>query len=176
MKRTRTRVQRGIHLVEEDHSNEPMLRLLLCMTCKSIEELPDYQGDAEHDVTLAHLVGRHRFADDREHEGGALLRVEQRHWSAKTTREAIVRQIRQGSMGLNEIDADYYATTDTFKEDALRCFSAHRRPEDGCIDWETPERRIGTEKSNQRVYLCHWCPVSSHYVDRKKQNAGEWTP
>ncbi len=160
--------------VREFDTSGPQVRLIRCTDCKSIEELPDYQGNPAHDVLLDDLLTRkHIYASGTTHEV-ALIRVPEKLWNDSTVRPRIVEQLSTGSKGLDEIDADYYATRDTYREDALACFNRHHRPKGAdCIDYVSADKRIGNPtsegwKTGPRVFLCHFCPVQAQ-VDRAKR-------
>jgi hypothetical protein len=72
-------------------------------------------------------------------------------------------------------DAWVYESTNTYAEDALKCYQRHNRPKEGCVDWWSDSKRIGrpTEvgklalKENQKMgksdpHLCQFCPVASY--------------
>jgi len=162
--------------VRDLEDNGPRVRLLRCVDCKSIDELPPYSGPAGQDVLLDNLLqSKHIYASGTTHEV-TLLTMSAKLWNDKTIQPRIVKQLSAGgSQGLDELDADYYATRNTYQEDALACFSRHARPKEGCIDYENPDKRIGNPtkegwQSGPRVYLCNFCPVQS-WVDKKKAEA-----
>jgi hypothetical protein len=153
------------------------MRLLLCLTCETIEEISDHDGPPESDVLLEELVARHRFGDGSEHMGN-LIQVADREYI--THRERILSQIREGTTGLSEADPDFYAAKNTFQEEAARCFERHRRP-DECIDYKDKSKQLGNPLRRsqydpaQRRYLCEFCPVEVK-VNQRKQKEGIWTP
>lgn len=154
----------------------PRIRLLRCLDCKSIDELPAYDGPAERDVLLDNLLrSQHIYASGRTHEV-TLLTVAAKLWNDSNIQPKIVQQLSAGgSKGLDELDADYYATKNTYQEDALACFNRHSRPKEGCIDYQSHDKRIGNPtsegwKTGPRVYACNFCPVQS-WVDKKKAEA-----
>lgn len=139
------------------------MRLLVCLDCKSIEELPDFEGKPEDDVLLEHLLNNNHAGATPEPHLGNLIGVEDRHWKDKTKRDEILRQIKEGTRGIAELDADFYDTKNTFQEDAMRCFKAHQRPQDGCPDYKDESKRLGNpmKDSPQKVYICDFCVVKS---------------
>lgn len=150
-----------------------LIRLWVCRECKSIEELPPYDGDPRNDILLEEIASRH-MTEWRTHEC-SLVKVPENYWKTEKIRDQIVKQLSQGgSKGLAEIDEDYYATKDTYREDALKCFDAHHRPKGAdCIDWKDSSKRIGNPtregwKTGAKVYLCHFCPVRAQ-VERAKR-------
>lgn len=159
------------------------IRLLRCDLCHTVEPLPDYDGPPEHDEVLAHLVAtRHTERDGTLHIG-KLLRVDKRHWDSPSTRDAIVARIREES-GHTGLDPVFYATRDTYAEDALNCWSAHHR-NPACNDYKsdrkklTPatqaeRRELGMAKfrSSLSRYLCEFCPVHSLVVEAARRKAG----
>jgi len=58
---------------------------------------------------------------------------------------------------------EWYATKDTYAEDAGRCYNVHRRPKGtDCIDWRSDRKRLTPENwAGRHVYLCDFCPVAS---------------
>ena len=79
----------------------------------------------------------------------------------KTDRSAVkVREVRE--------------VRDDLKVEALKCFSRHSSPKQGCIDYEdeskTIGRKIGVPQAH-RQYLCHYCPAQAfvtHGIRKKK--------
>lgn len=141
-----------------------LVRLWVCRECKSIDVLPPYDGPAERDVLLEDTASRH-MTEWRTHEC-SLVKVPESYWNSDKVREQIVYQLSQGgSQGLDEVDPDYYATKDTYREDALKCFDRHNRPAGAdCIDWKDSTKRIGNPtqegwKTGAKVFLCDFCPV-----------------
>jgi hypothetical protein len=158
------------------------VRLLQCNTCKTLEELPDYEGDPKRDFLLEALLKAHRFPDGNEHFGH-LHRVDKSHWDVPSTRATIEAQIREKS-GQTGFNAEYYATKNTFQEDAHACFRAHNRNPD-CSDYKTDSKRLtpGTAaerkaaglpkyRSASDVYTCNFCPVHSLVVTAARKKAG----
>lgn len=164
------------------------MRLFICLDCKSIEELPDYDGpmvtDPEYgevpaqDDLLEHLVEPHR----RKQHTGNLVHVDDEHWRDRELRDQIVKQIRSGAKG-EGLGSEAYAVKDTFREEAMKCFNAHRRPQDGCIDYQDRSKILGNSiltydekkeakkaglKRRQPRFLCDFCVVHTHYVQKKK--------
>ena len=172
--------------VRELKGEGPELRLLVCQDCRSIEELPPYEGDPRRDILLEdslsrHMTGEHTVKGETRYTGShkvSVLKVAQSFWSHTETRERITKQISAGgSRGIEELEGaeDYYGTRDTYREDALKCFQRHHRPDEGCIDYQNPDKRIGNPtsegwKTGPRVYACNFCPVQT-WVDKKKAEA-----
>lgn len=170
------------------------MRLFICLDCQTIEQLPDYEGpmiwDPEYkrevpvaDDLLEYLIAPHKRGEHR----GQLLHVQDKDWHSKTKREGILKEVQEGLSGHTGFDPETYAVRDTFQEDALKCFSAHNRPQDGCIDWHDRSKKLGNslltveEKSdakkfglkrqNQR-FLCDFCPVASQVQQKKNEKSG----
>lgn len=153
----------------------PQIRLLRCTKCKTLEELPDFRGRAEDDHTLDHLVmehqRRHPFHDASD---AFLLRVSEEMWrrNKRQISEQIWSDVRQEGGFVPE----YYASRDTFKEDAVKCHIEHNR-QVPCIDWRVDRKRIGNptkqgwSEGRVKVYLCDFCPVRT-FVEAKKAEQG----
>jgi hypothetical protein len=158
------------------------IRLLQCLDCRTLEELPDYEGDPRQDFLLEALVKRHRFPSGTEHRGH-LHKIEKKHWDSPSTRASIEAQIREKS-GHTGFDAEYYATKNTFQDDAHSCFAKHGR-NPNCSDYKTTSKRLtpstaaerkaaGLPKysSPQDTFLCNFCPVHSLVVTAARKKAG----
>ncbi|MDX3260749.1 hypothetical protein PV336_16130 [Streptomyces sp. MI02-2A] len=158
------------------------VRLLQCLDCKTLEELPDYQGDPRGDHLLEVMVQGHKFPSGTEHRGH-LHRVEKKHWDSPTTRATIEAQIREKS-GHTGLDPNFYAAKNTFQEDAMSCWKAHQR-NPGCSDYKTASKQLtpGTAaerkaaglpkyRSAQDRFLCEFCPVHSLVVQAARKKAG----
>lgn len=156
------------------------MRLLMCIECKTLEELPDFNGRPEDDVLLEELISRHQFTEGYPHHGN-LISIEDDKWADTVWREATIRQLWSDA-GYTGMEPEFYASKNTFQEEAAKCYAAHRRPKDGCIDYKDRSKRIGNSllddddkrvraehglKRRQTVYLCDFCPAKFHYVQQK---------
>jgi len=165
----------------------PRIRLLYCYNCKSIEELPDFKGHPDDDVTLQILVERHQSAGIPH--TGFLSDVSVKLYSQEKYRKEIIKNLRtRVGGGLADLDPDYYTTKATFYEDAMKCFSEHLRPKADCGDWRAKNKRlvpkntaelrkevgfVSAEKSAAtNVFLCDFCPVKTYYATKQRQAAG----
>jgi hypothetical protein len=178
-----------------------MPRLLVCRECQSIEQLPLYDGPKEleaQDPILDNIVRRHiQKHGDINPEGAALLvasedpcncgektmvdltgRVQARrpnrlgrHTFWEGHKDDILKGLRERWTGFHP---EFYATKDTYAEDALRCYNLHRRPQGtDCIDWQADNRRLTPEGwKGKEVYLCHFCPVASTVVTEMRHKRG----
>lgn len=151
------------------------MRILLCLDCKSMEEVPDFDGPPEFDILLESLVERHR--SNGEQHLGNLIHIEQEQWDKKSVRDEILKQVKDGlGPGLGD---EFYDTKSTYQEDAMKCFNEHGRPKGRCIDWMDDRKRLGnpTKAGWQRgpkVYLCQFCPVATHVVTEIRHKRGDY--
>ena len=158
------------------------LRLLWCGQCRTLEELPWYDGPVERDGVLEYAVSKHS-TNGSLHDGYKLYDVEERIWTLPGYRRSIIEQIKGGSTGLAAFDANYYNVQQTLREDALKCYHLHSRPREGCIDWRddrkllVPDTRVERKElglpmpgrgASPVSYLCDFCPVRSYY-ERKSR-------
>lgn len=177
-----------------------MPRLLVCRECKTIEELPLYDGPPEmeaRDPILDNLVRRHvQLHGDIKPDAAALLvaseepchcnekkmvdtrgkavgvsRIFGNHTFWQGHKDDVLKGLRERWTGF---DPEFYATKDTYREDALRCFDLHRRPQGtDCIDWQADNRRLTpSDWKKNHVYLCHFCPVASSVTFAKRRLRG----
>jgi hypothetical protein len=154
------------------------LRLLICHTCRSIEEVPNFTGPPEHDVLLDHVLEAHRFADGREHIGKLAL-VATKDWEDINRRQAIEAQIKAAVEKSTGLPSEFYATRNTYQADALRCYSKHQRPKEGCIDYCDSSKRLGNPtkagwEAGPRVFLCQFCPVETWVRTQVREQKGAY--
>lgn len=172
------------NLVPLDDSG-PRIRLLYCSVCRSIEELPPFEGRPENDVLLEISAARHESNGVRH--TGHLFDVAVKLWSDERVRRQIIDQIKGGSKGLSEFDAGFYDTKSNFAEDALSCYSLHLRPQGSCPDWRSERKRLVPDTKAERkemgmptvrevggpkVFLCDFCPVKSFYMMKNNEQKG----
>lgn len=136
-----------------------------------MEELPFFRGNPEDDVLLDDLTSRHVFPNNERHFGH-LFDVEEFRWRNPEVRRQILEQIG----GRTGFDPQYYEDKNTYVEDAVKCFDAHRRTIP-CIDWHSDKKRIGNPtklgwESGPKVYLCDFCPVRSTVDTSKRAKRG----
>ena len=169
---------------EKPLANEPTFRLLHCLVCGTLEELPPYDGPVEQDHLLAIACETHVFPSGEPHKG-KLFVIPLRAWANTESKKEIIRQIKGGgSKGLDELDDKFYESRSTFMDDAMKCYVAHRKPTDGCSDYQMKEKMLvpntikerraeGMEKyedsPGKKTYLCDFCPVSV-IVNKRKQD------
>lgn len=172
---------------ETPNPNEPHLRLLVCNTCKRIDELPDYEGRPEDDHLLTIVIENYHTTEGGTPHFGNLLRIPIKQWAVTSVRNQILKQIREGSGGISELDPDFYDTKSTFGEDALRCFSDHLRPKGRCVDWHDSKKKLVPKTAalrkdlgltapdklgGKQVYLCDFCPAAVFMHTKARDAAG----
>jgi hypothetical protein len=175
-------------------------RLLVCRECQTIETLPLFDGPKEleaQDPILDNVVRRHvQKHGDINPEGAALLvasedpcncgekttvdvtgakighsRVRGNHTFWEGHQDEILKGLRERWTGFHP---EFYATKDTYSEDALRCYNIHRRPKGtDCIDWRDDGRRLTPAGwKGREVYLCDFCPVATTVTTAIRHAAG----
>lgn len=165
----------------------PKIRLLYCYNCKSIEELPDFEGNPDDDDLLAVLVERHQSAGIPHN--GFLSKIGIKLWSQEKFRKEIIKNLRtRVGGGLADLDPDYYTTKATFYDDAMKCYSLHNRPAESCGDWRAKNKRLvptntadlrkelglvsASKSAGTNVFLCDFCPVKTYYATQQRKAAG----
>lgn len=179
-----------------------MPRLLVCRECRTIEQLPLYDGPKEleaQDPLLDRVVRRHvQLHGDIKPEVAALLvasedpcncgektrvdvngarlpghlQIQGHHTFWEGHRDEVLKGLGERWTGFHP---EYYATKDTFQEDAMRCYNIHRRPQGtDCIDWMDSGRKLTPDNWPQEksVYLCHFCPVASAVATAQRHARG----
>lgn len=169
----------------------PVLRLVMCLVCNTVDELPPFEGPPEQDYLLQIVVEKHVFPSGEPHKGKMFILPVQT-WAHEESRKAIIQQLRGGgSEGLDAMTEgkDYYSTKMQFAEDAMECWKYHMRPDanHGCNDYESPQKRLlpATIKERKeaglpdpanapgpKVYTCHFCPFHSVVVTKKRAMRG----
>jgi hypothetical protein len=168
----------------EQKPDEPMFRLLFCLVCDTLEELPPFEGDPEQDHLLAIACEQHLFPSGEPHKG-KLFVLPLRAWAKTESKKEIIRQIKGGgSKGLAEVDDTFYDSRSTFLEDAMKCYQAHNKPKEDCSDWQhsskllipntIKERKAEgmaryQDEAGPKTYLCNFCPVSIAVNQRKQK-------
>jgi hypothetical protein len=83
------------------------IRLLLCHACHSLEEMPDYEGNPDHDDVLSTLVSRHIKKHKTQEYSGQLMKVASKDWDSPTIRAGIEKAIKE-STGYTGLSPEYY--------------------------------------------------------------------
>jgi len=160
----------------------PKIRLLYCYQCKTIEELPDFEGRPEDDTILELTIEKHQSAGIPHN--GFLSKIGVKLWAQEKFRKEIIKNLRDRvGGGLADIDPDYYHTKATFHDDAMKCYNLHLRPTEGCYDYghdkkklvpktQAERKELGLAPSGSTIYLCDFCPVKTHVVTKQRQQAG----
>lgn len=173
--------------VKKAETAGPYIRLLLCLDCKTIEELPDFDGPPEYDHLLQLAIDeRHTNWTSETAHRGQLIKVEIKHWAVESIKREIVRQIRDGSGGISELDPAFYDTKSQFAADALDCFARHLRPRGQCVDYMHDSKKLVPKTKSDRKdlglpdpkyatnlpKLCQFCPVHVYNVTKARQASG----
>jgi hypothetical protein len=95
-----------------------------------------------------------------------------------------MKQIQEGSSGLDVFGTKFYETKSMFQEDAMNCFSLHNRPLGQCPDYKSDRKLLKPDTAKDRkaeglaeskapkVYLCDFCPVKSYNMKKFNQEKG----
>lgn len=181
------------------------MHLLFCDACKTLEEIPDHDGGTlmvetrdettgkptavQIDLMVEDLVKRHNERDPMAHAGSQirqsplrLIEVPTEDW--KTKRAKVIETLNEKNKkdGFSSYVSE---SMNTFSDDALRCYSQHHRPQEGCIDYWSDAKRIGrptvegrtvlaeSQKLGERdPHLCAFCPVHSWVTTQKNFKLG----
>ena len=168
------------------------MRLLHCQACKSIDEIPDYEGKEEVDPLVERVVLDHNKRDPMAHGSAATLPMRLAHvddgaWL--NDRENVIKELNRTGMELG-FDPWPWASEshNVFKEDAMKCWNQHRNPElpgKPCIDYMSESKRIGRPtaegkavlKENVKLgktdpHLCQWCPYQTTVLTEMRARKG----
>jgi hypothetical protein len=98
-------------LGEKKQTNEPQFRLLYCLVCQTLEELPPYEGAPEKDYLLEIACEQHVFPSGEPHKG-KLFVLPLKAWAKTESKKEIIRQIKGGgSAGIAEVDDTFLRFT-----------------------------------------------------------------
>lgn len=180
-----------------------MPRLIQCKDCATVEVIPSLNTPATdtadpllarvwgahvgrlHDEQVARRMrvglGRPRELHDDSGHNIVIFVVTPDDWADEKHRDQILHAIWDEDKGY---PPEFYATKDTYREEAGKCFNRHSRPQDGCIDWEDRTKRLTDDEWERRgadlgldqkpVYLCHFCPVASWVQTQKRFKRGDY--
>jgi hypothetical protein len=167
----------------------PVLRLLFCFVCNTVEELPPHDGPPETDILLEITLEKHEFPSGERHKGKLFI-LPVKTWANTSTRKEIIRQLKGGgSDGLDALteEKDFYSSKMQFSEDAMKCYSYHLRPKDHCADYMHESKRLLPKTAKERkdlgleapkdaagprVYICNFCPMHSVILTKKRAMMG----
>lgn len=129
-------------------------------------------------MLLEHLLEKHKFPNGLEHIG-KLADVVEADWRDSYKRNMILEKIKEATATSTGFSSEFYATKQTYLDDALKCYSRHGRPKEGCGDYCDGDKRIGNPtrvgwETGPRVFLCHFCPVESYIQMRERHVAGAY--
>ena len=156
----------------------PHMRVLVCRTCHTFDEIPDWRDGPDSDPYLGAVTRKHGEAHH-----GQLFRLPIGFWTNEPYRQHLIDQMQGGvGKGLSVVDPKVYETHNTFMEDAMKCFQLHLRPKGACPDYmsdrkvlhpDTKEERrdagIALRPVGPKVTLCQFCPVQSFYSSKENQ-------
>lgn len=168
--------------------SDKKIRILICHTCESVEELPWYEGPSERDDTLNYRASFHRFPDGNAHFGN-LATVKEDDWAKKTVRREIVKKISaMNSPGKAEgLGQSYYDVKSNFQQDALSCWKQHGRTLN-CDDFMSDKKRLYPDTRAERkdaglsvkerpvTWLCNFCPMQSVATTKMRRDRGDYDP
>ena len=128
-----------------------------------------YDGPPEYDQELIELCNRHNGqVPDPENCKALIFRTDPETASKLDVETALRKEMA---------DQDVYIRDfrDELKVDALKCFNKHNRPTAGCMDWCTESKTIGRKigvPTDQRQYLCMYCPAAAYYTHKFRDQLG----
>ena len=164
----------------------PVIRLVYCLVCNTMEELPPWDGDPQEDYLLQITVEKHEFPSGEPHRGKMFI-LPVKTWANQEQRKAIIDQLKgAGAEGLDAMtpEKDFYSSKMQFSADAMECWRKHLSPDDHCDEYQSPAKRLLPKTALERkdvglpdpanapgpkIYLCNFCPM--HSVITQKKNA-----
>lgn len=180
--------------MSNDLENEFIL-LLVCKTCKTIQELPyqktgEYLGDGKYSQVDNPFLEEANAPHERKGCVGALVDINWVYWMTPKVKESIVAQIKQQftsnspfTSGLDVFGTGFYDLKDTYSADAMSCWKIHNSPKGQCADYKTDRKLLsagtdqerakeGLGKSTIKVHLCDFCPVKMYNQQKAYKERG----
>jgi hypothetical protein len=169
--------------IMEDMKNP--IRLLICATCRSVEELPPYSGDPRGDTWLREKEKNHLLPSGNGFHGEYHIgRIEKDYWIShkKEILEKLAAEFTNPGDGIGLGNALYDAK-DNYMTDAMKCWSVtHKRTTD-CGDYRTDKMRILPDTKAERkaeglttrrpnIFVCDLCPIQS--IMEQRRNSEEF--
>jgi hypothetical protein len=165
---------------------EAQVRLLICHMCKTINEIPSFDGPAEYDDLLAAKVAEHQFPSGKAHPLDLGV-VAKEDWDKPTHRQEILRHLHMsGSPGTGLGMGDsFYDVKANYEQDAITCWKQHGRTTD-CGDYMSDSKKLlpdtaadrraeGLSVSNRKgTKLCQFCPVQSVKMQAMRKDRGDY--
>lgn len=167
------------------------MRLMYCDVCKTLDEIPNYDGAMEVDPLVEEVVMKHNKRDAKRHgwgEGKLKMRlVEVDDLQYAQNKDAVLKKLKEQGNAVGENWQWLGEAHNTFSDDAMACWNQHRQPKEGspCIDYMSDAKRIGrpTEEGKEAVranyklgqtdpHLCQWCPYHSTVITNIRARKG----
>lgn len=163
----------------EDMKNP--IRLLICSTCHTVEELPTYSGDPRGDTWLRAKEAEHLLPSGEKLHGDVRVgRIEQENWLAH--KNEILAKLAAEMTAPGEgagFGQAFYDAKDNFSLDAMKCWRVEHGRRLNCEDYMSDKKRLLPDTKAERkaegldykhrpgTYLCQFCPVHQHVQQKK---------
>lgn len=148
-------------------------RLLVCKTHGIMYKMRPYDGAPEYDQELRELCDRHNAqVPDPDNCKAIIFRTDPETAQKLDVETALKGEMKNHDVIIQEI-------RDDLKDEALKCYDKHNRPDGGCIDWCAEEKTIGRKTGvpkEHRQYLCMYCPVGSWVATQERHQMGLYKP
>jgi hypothetical protein len=157
------------------------IRLLICTTCNSVEEMPDYEGHWREDTWQNELLARHMLpSGEKTHGDIHVARIEQEDWLSH--KEDILAKMSSEFVAPGKgagFGQSFYDTKDNFSVDAMKCWRVDHGRRLNCEDYMSDKKKLLPDTKADRkaegidykhrpsIYLCQFCPVHQ-YVQQQK--------
>jgi len=166
----------------EDMKNP--IRLLICSTCHSVEELPPYSGDPRGDTWLRNKEANHLLPSGEKMHGDVRVgRIEQSDWLSHKDEilNKVAAELTLPGEGTG-FGQQFYDTKDNFSLDAMKCWRVdHGRTMD-CDDYRSSKKKLLPDTRAERkaegldykhrpnTFLCDFCPYHSVVLQRQNRD------
>jgi hypothetical protein len=156
------------------------IRLLICSTCRTVEELPPYSGDPRGDTWLRTKETEHLLPSKEKMHGDVRVgRIERSDWLSHKddilTKMAAEMTAPGSGAGLGQA---MYDAKDNYSVDAMKCWRVDHKRTQNCGDYMTQKMRIlpdtkaerkseGVTTQRPAIHLCQFCPYHQIVEQRK---------
>lgn len=166
------------------------LRLVICVKCGSVQEIPDYEGHWQQDIWLNETLKSHLLPSGEATHGEVHVgRVGQSEWNNSSSRQQILARLPEevGMPGSGQgLGQTYYDTKSNFTADAFTCWTRDHNRTTNCEDYKSDRKRLWPDTKGERkelgldpktrpnTFLCDFCPYNSIVMQRQRASKGEY--
>lgn len=159
---------------------ENKIRLVVCTTCSSVEEIPDYEGPWQNDTWLNEKLKGHMLpSGEKTHGEVHVVGIDGNIWMTNKN-DALAwlsNELTPPGQGLG-LGQTLYDAKDNYSADAMRCWRIDHQRTTNCGDYRSDKKRILPDTAAERkaegittkrpnIFLCDFCPYQQIINQRR---------